>query len=142
MEVYTMRADKDQRPELIQMYRALTLSHRAQARRVLLQVRGFIGHSDENLSLVVEEELPQFMKKYAQCHHQGAATNNKAVASACDHASRITQRNLQLAKRALEKRQLPDTYFICDFCGFIASATLPKNCPICTAASRRFKKVS
>ena len=141
MEVYAMRADKDQRPELARMYKALTFSHKAQARRVLLQIRGFIGHSDENLSLVIDEELPAFIKAYAKCHHQAVEINNKAIAIGCNHASRITQMNLQLAKRAQELRQLPDTFFICDFCGFIASANLPDTCPICTAASRRFKKV-
>lgn len=141
MEVYAMRANKDQRPELSRMYEALVLSLRAQAHRVLLQVRGFIGHSDENLSLVIDEELPTFIKEYARCHHQAVETNNKAIAMGCDHGSRITQINQQLAKRAREQRQLPDTFFICDFCGFIASAKLPETCPICTAASRRFKKV-
>ena len=141
MEMYAMRADKDQRPELAQMYRALTLSHQAQARRILLQVRGFIGHSDENLSQIIDEELPGFLKGYTRCHHQAMETSNKAVATGCDHSLRITQMNLQLAKRAQEERQLPDTFFICDFCGFIASAKLPETCPICTAASRRFKKV-
>ncbi|MBM9511961.1 rubrerythrin family protein [Desulfogranum marinum] len=141
LEVYTIRAEKDQRPELAQMYKALTLSHRAQARRILLQVRGFISHSDENLSLVIDEELPGFLTKYERCHQLAVEANNKAVATGCDHALRITQINLQLAKRAQEERQLPDTFFICDFCGFIASAKLPEACPICTAAARRFKKV-
>lgn len=141
MEAYAVRAAKDQRPDLERLFKGFALSHTAQARRILLQVRGFIADSETNLSQVINEELPVFLQAYEAIDQQARQQANKAVATGADHGARIALFNRSLATR--HRQVQPETsLYVCTFCGFIAQQQAPVTCPICTAAAHRFTRVA
>lgn len=140
MQVYSLRAKQDGRPEPAALFHALELSYNAQAKRLLMQLRGFISSTEENLKNILEDELPAFAEQYACMGKTAAEEKNKAVTVGCEQAMRITRMNINLAKQ-LQAGKTPKSFYICDFCGFTTVDKKPESCPVCTATKRRFISV-
>ncbi len=141
MQMYVIRAQRDNRPELVQLFNALDFSYTTQANRIMFQVRGFIGSSDENLTTAMDEELVAIIEQHESMKARGKQEGNKAITTGSEQAIKINKLNINLLKQA-EKGRKADTFHICDFCGFVSMDTLPLLCPICTAQPYRFKQVS
>ncbi len=140
MEMYALRAQKDNRADLAQLHTALAISHKAQAHRFLLQVRGTVGDSATNNTQTLSEELPALKTLYQRMAAEADKTNNTALITSSDHSLKINRLLTQMVQKH-EQKQPPTTYHVCEFCGFIATEKEPPCCPVCTAASRRFIKV-
>lgn len=138
--MYSLRADKDKRPELAVFFQALTESHSRQAQRFLMQTRGVVGQTQENTRTAFEEELPAFIELYEALHQEAQALNNKGLACGCRHSAAVERMNRNLIKRLSDDPQVRK-YHVCDFCGFVSPDTPPENCPICTATKKRFVEI-
>ena len=139
-KIYAMRAEKDRHPELAGLYKALALSHLMQAHRFLVQVRGSVGPTSENEITAFTEELPELLKDYQAMLLEAEKEGSKALETGFRHSSAVQRRNLDLYRQLKQKDKAPE-YFVCDFCGFVATGKPPDNCPVCTAPKNRFVKV-
>ncbi|WP_028584155.1 rubredoxin-like domain-containing protein [Desulfogranum mediterraneum] len=141
MEIMALRAQRDQRPDLLGLYQALEKSYQAQARRTLLQLRGRVSNSEANLAGLIERELPPLVGSYERLGRQAAQEERRAITTACDQAARIGRMNQNLARQRQQSRR-DNPLHVCNFCGFIASDQPPEHCPICTAPSHRFERAA
>jgi len=136
--LYAMRAQKDSRPELAQLYLALADSQAMQAQRFLMQVRGTVGPTDVNEQNTFTAEIPQMIEEYRTLQQEAEQLGSKALATGFRHSAEVERRNLEL-HRTMDDRPADTDYYVCDFCGYIATDAAPENCPVCTAPQKRFK---
>ncbi len=135
-QMYAVRAQKDERPEMVYLFNALALSYKSQANRILLQIRGFITDTNNNSANAKDKELPQIIRQHQQLEKL-AESHNKAIYTGSKHATKINNMNTNLLNQ-VETGKKPESYNVCDFCGFISKNKIPEKCPICTAAPHRF----
>jgi len=140
-ELYVLRAMKDERRELIPLFKSLAMSFTMQANRFMIQIRGRVYGTDETVEQVYRTILPGSIDEYEQLARQAKQLGSKALATGFDHAARVQRKNGALLRQA-EQDQRPADYYVCDFCGFVCRDTAPEKCPICTAPKRRFKRIS
>ncbi len=141
LELYALRAKKDHQAESALLFKAAAASHAAQARRLLMQLRGFIGDTATNLNISIDQEIPTLKQDYEDLGKTAEEEGNKAISTGCDQSMRIEQLNISLAKQLSTDGKIT-SYHVCDFCGFVATNRTPAQCPICTAQSRRFMEIS
>lgn len=139
--MYAMRADRDDRPELALLYRAIASSQEMQARRFLVQCRGSMGTTAENEETAFASELPAFIGEYEALLTAAEKEGSKALATGFRHSRTVQERNLEL-HAILARRDRDAVYHVCDFCGYIAGNNPPENCPVCTAPERRFIRIA
>jgi rubrerythrin len=138
--LYAMRARKDNRPQLARLFLALADSQAMQARRFLMQIRGAVGPTEENEHTVFVTELPEAINEYMELLAEAEQAGSKALATAFRHSADVDRLILELHGKVTEQGQEAD-YYVCDFCGHVATHEPPDNCPICTAPKNRFNKV-
>jgi len=141
-KVYAMRAKKDDLPELSLLLHALALSHNMQARRFLMQLRGSVGTTEENIRTAITEEIPGFIKVYGKMLQEASQEGSRALETGFLHSSAVQQRNIELYDIYDDADERESEYFVCDFCGYIAAGEAPDNCPVCTAPKKRFVRVN
>lgn len=135
--LYGLRAEKEERHDLATLFRALALSHSMQARRFLMQIRGSVSDSTGNIDMAFTVELPAFIADYEMLMAEAEAVDSKALASGFRQSAGIQRMNTNLYQQ-LSSHPGRHDYYVCDFCGFVAADSPPKNCPICTAPQKRF----
>jgi len=135
--MYALRAEKDGQPAMALYFQALATSHDRQAHRFLLQARGVIDNTKENLATVSQEELPGFMETYEALQQQAMEEGKKGLATGCRQSSGIERMNSNLGQRVDEQKE-GQKYYVCNFCGFVSPDKAPLSCPICTAPQTRF----
>jgi len=139
--MYGLRAEKDGHPVTALYFQALASSHQRQADRFLLQSRGFIGDTEENISTVTESELPDFIKTYEALEQEARDEGEKGLATGFRQSLGLERMNRNLGQRVDEQNEGQE-YYVCDFCGFISPDRAPDSCPICTAPQRRFTRIA
>lgn len=139
-EIYAIRAQKDHRPDLVQLYQTLASSHSAQANRLLLQARGTVKESERNTVQTMDQELPALRHLYEKLAEATPNLVNRALATGSDHGIRINRLLTEIVQKYLEPQPVSN-YYIFDFCGFIGTEKVPDRYPVCTAAPYRFIKV-
>ena len=136
--IYALRAEQNGRSQLAKLFRAIALSEKAQALRLLIQLRGRTGTNQENCWTAFEEEAPSLIRKYEEAARIAENAGERGMQSAFSQSSRVQRMHLSLKKK-LDEDQAKDTpYHVCSFCGFIMEDHAPEKCPICTAPSSRF----
>jgi rubrerythrin len=139
-KIYAMRAKRDGHPELSLLFTALSASQAMQAQRFLVQIRGSVGSTPENETTAFAEEIPAIMGEYKTMLAEAGKRGMKALETGFQHSMEVQQRNLDLHSRPNGRPE--DTgYYVCDFCGYIATDEPPDNCPVCTAPKSRFDKI-
>lgn len=141
MEMYALKARCSKKTDQETLFNSLACSFRAQARRLLLQTRGFVAASDDNLNIFIEHELPFLLEQYDRLKQSATSTSRKALMTEADHGLRVGRINRQLSA-GNNRKEAAKTYYVCGFCGYIAREKMPSPCPVCTAASQRFIQVS
>jgi len=139
-KVYAMRAKKDGQPQLSLLFRALSASQAMQAQRFLVQIRGGVGTTTENEKTAFEKEIPAFIREYNAMLTEAKKDEARALETGFRHSTAVQQRNLDLHSR-LDRQNRDTEYYVCDFCGYVATEEPPDNCPVCTAPRNRFKKI-
>jgi rubrerythrin len=141
MELYALKATQENKPELQRYFQALFHSFSAQAKRILLQVRGTTQQTSANLEQLLAQELPEISSQCKELFQKAQEQQIKALQTGFDHCTRIAHISHQAGRKLQEGKQYAG-YYICDFCGFIATENRPSQCPVCTAASHRFIEVA
>lgn len=140
-ELYVLRAMKDERRELIPLFKSLAMSLTMQANRFMIQIRGTVHDTEKTIEEVYRTILPNSMNEYEQLARQAKQLGSKALASGFDHSARVQRKNVVL-ERQVEQDQRPSDYYVCNFCGFVSRDTAPEKCPICTAPEQRFIRIT
>lgn len=138
--LYAMRARKDNRPQLARLFLALADSQAMQARRFLMQIRGAVGATEENEHTVFATEFPEAISEYQELLAEAEQAGSKALATGFRHSAVVDRLILELYGKVTEPGPETD-YYVCDFCGYVATHEPPDNCPICTAPKNRFNRV-
>ena len=139
-KVYAMRAKRDNRTELAQLFLALADSQEMQAHRFLMQIRGTVETTDTIEQTVFSTELPETIKEYMELMAEAEQVGSKALTTGFRHSADVDRLILELHEK-LEEQATDTDYYVCDFCGYVATDEPPEHCPICTAPRKRFKKV-
>jgi len=138
--VFAMRAKKDGRTQLAHLFLALAESQTMKALRFLMQIRGTVDTTEENEQQVFTYELPAAIEVYKLLMAEAEDDGNKALATGFRHSAEVDRLLKELYDKLDEQAGEVD-YYVCDFCGYVATDEPPDNCPVCTAPKNRFKKV-
>ncbi|MCF8055912.1 MAG: hypothetical protein K9K37_04635 [Desulfocapsa sp.] len=139
--IYALRAERNGRSQLAKLFRAIALSEKAQALRLLIQLRGQTGTNQENCRSAFEAEIPSLIQKYEEAAKNAEHAGERAMQSAFSQSARVQRMHLRLKKKLDEDPVKDNPYYVCSFCGFIMEDHAPEKCPICTAPSSRFTSV-
>ncbi|MBU1138924.1 MAG: hypothetical protein KKA76_08110 [Proteobacteria bacterium] len=140
-KLYGLRAEQDGDIQLARLFRAIAVSEEAQARRLLLQLRGRTGKNAENCQTAFAEEIPDLISRYEQAAETAESGGEKAMHFAFSQSARVQRKHLSLKKKLEKNRDMESAYHVCGFCGFVMEGSAPDNCPICSAPASRFQKV-
>lgn len=140
-KLYAMRARKDGRHNLSQLFVVLAASQAMQAQRFLMQIRGTVDVTDKNEQTVFEKELPEAIDEYMQLMGEAEEEGSKALETGFRHSAEVNRLLLELHEK-LRKQTAETDFYVCDFCGYVATGEPPDHCPICTAPKNRFKKIN
>jgi rubrerythrin len=138
--LYAMRAVKDGQPRTAKLFLALAESRARQAQRFLVQIRGAVGPTEENLRTAFAVELNEAIDHYRDLLHEAEQTGSKALTTGFQHSLEVDRRTMEFYERLGEETEDAD-YYVCDFCGYIATDAPPEHCPVCTAAKSRFRAI-
>ncbi|MBW6521286.1 MAG: hypothetical protein K0A99_09805 [Desulfoarculaceae bacterium] len=145
-KIYALRAKKEGQTELADLFSAISSSEAAQAARILLQLRGHTGSDEQNRALAFKHEIPATIEACEKTAQLAEDCQDKAMLGACSQSARVQRMHLNLQKKLERKttqdQERPTSYHVCQFCGFIMADQAPENCPICTAPTSRFQKVT
>ncbi|HHO46954.1 MAG TPA: rubrerythrin family protein [Desulfobacteraceae bacterium] len=136
--LYAMRAVKDGQPRLAKLFLALAESKARQAQRFLVQMRGAVGPTAENVRTAFGTELNADIDRYRDLLGEAERAGSKALATGFSHSIEVDRRTMELHER-LGRETEDAAYYVCDFCGYIAVDEPPEHCPVCTAGRNRFK---
>ena len=139
--MYSLRAAKEGRTELVSLFSSLGISLNNQANRLMMQVRGSVGSIDDAAEEVYSDILPASVEKYLQLTGQAEQMGSKALVTGFSHYGKVQRKNISLYQQALRDTRQTD-YHVCNFCGYVCRDKAPENCPICTAPKQRFTEVS
>ncbi len=142
-KIYSLKAQKDGRKNAALLLRAFADSEAAQSRRLLSLSRGNIDNSDQFLTSIFEKEIPEICSNYQKLTESAEAAGLTSLL--------FSLRQLRNAEKSM-LRFYDDTnrditanetksYFVCQFCGYIAPDHAPENCPICGAKQQAFKEI-
>ena len=142
-KVYSRKASKEGRPEIAHFLRAMSASEAIQARRLFNSLIGKIDSSDEYLATLFAEEVQAILDKYSELIASG---NDKRPALLHVFSQ------LRAAETRLRSFYSPDSkdikvdkeaeYFVCRFCGYLATDSPPERCPICGASKGDFQEIN
>lgn len=145
-KIYALRAKQEGNTDLAALFFAISNSEAAQAARVLIQLRGQTGSSEQNCIMSFEQEIPATIESYEQTARLAGDCQDKAMHGACSQSARVQRMHLSLKKKLDNKSSQEEkgaaSYHVCQFCGFIMTDKAPENCPICTAPASRFQKMT
>jgi rubrerythrin len=139
--IYALRAEQEGKSQLAKLFRAIALSEKAQALRLLLQLRGQTGTNEQNSQTAFAEEIPSLLQRYQEAANIAEDTGERAMQSAFSQSARVQRMHLSLKKKLDEDSTRDSSYHVCSFCGFIMEDHAPEKCPICTAPRSRFVKI-
>jgi len=105
--IYALRAEQNGRSQLAKLFRAIALSEKAQALRLLIQLRGRTGTNQENCWTAFEEEAPSLIRKYEEAARIAENAGERGMQSAFSQSSRVQRMHLSLKKK-LDEDQAKD----------------------------------
>ncbi len=136
--IYALRAEREGNRQMAKLFRAIGLSEKAQALRLLLQLRGQTGTNEENCQTAFAREIPSLLQKYEEAATVAEDDGERAMQSAFSQSARVQRMHLSLKKKLDMDSDKDNSYHVCSFCGFIMEHHAPEQCPICTAPCSRF----
>jgi rubrerythrin len=142
-DAYALKADREGRPELARLFRAVADADAVHARRFLFLMRGKIGTTKQSLRAACEQESKSADNEYppmVEASGQGSTAVKKAF-----RQSMMTDReHWALFREAIgeDGAETDIEYYVCQICGHTSKDVLPENCPVCHAVCGRFKKIA
>lgn len=134
-ELFAMRAQKDGRPRAAAFLRAVARAKDVHAKKALMQLRGRIGTTSENIGEAGKtlDALPDRLSELVS-DAEGAAQSllTQFLKTSMNHKARMDR----LDEDATEP------FHVCTVCGFIAEGDVPQRCPVCQALPEKFETQS
>ena len=127
-------ADREKENQKARLFRALAAAQQLQADKILLQLRGNLPLTEENITL--SEAALSHIADHFQSMIMTAAKEGETQAETT--ALQFAKASMAM-KSLLGKAQTADaTYATCTICGYITAGAPPERCPICRAATELF----
>jgi rubrerythrin len=142
--IYAVRARKKGRRAEARLLAALGASEEAQARRLFNNLRGRIDLSENFLATIFNEELAEVLAEYESQLELARAAGNSALVSALTQLRKAETRLSSFYDRQRGRVAVADDqhYFVCPFCGYLATGKAPERCPVCGAAGESIREVA
>jgi rubrerythrin len=143
-EAFARKADSEGYAQIGRLFRAISDAESVHARRYLLQMRGKIGSTEENIERAFQNEIKANVEEYPKLIKDASDEGNEKILKAFSQSRDVESRHAQLYKKAmndmLSDRQTD--YYVCQVCGYVSEDEAPNNCPICGAVKGKFKLVT
>ena len=140
---FALQAEKDGRPALAILFRAVAFAQGVHAKRFGHLMRGKTGTTDENLAEAVETARQSFQKYTTMVQEIRGEEPSEAVRKGFIQSRKTWEEMEALLKQTAEGRGPAEgtAYFVCRICGHIHFEPVPEHCPICGAVPGRFQRV-
>ena len=140
-EAFAMKADSEGYAQIGRLFRAISDGESVHARRYLLQMRGKIGSTEENIERAFQNEIKANVEEYPKLIKDASDEGKAKILKAFSQSRDVESRHAQLYKKAmndmLSDRQTD--YYVCQVCGYVSEDEAPDNCPVCGAVKGKFK---
>jgi rubrerythrin len=143
-EAFAMKADSEGYSQIARLFRAISDAESVHARRYLLQMRGKIGSTEENIERAFQNEIKANVEEYPKLIKDASDEGKEKILKAFSQSRDVESGHAQLYKKAmndmLSDRQTD--YYVCQVCGYVSEDDAPDNCPVCGAVKGKFKLVT
>jgi rubrerythrin len=143
-EAFARKADSEGYTQIGRLFRAISDAESVHARRYLLQMRGKIGSTEENIEKAFQNEIKANVEEYPKLIKDASDEGKERVLNAFSQSRDVESRHAQLYKKAMND-MLADReteYYVCQVCGYVSEDEAPDNCPVCGAVKGKFKLVT
>jgi rubrerythrin len=143
-EAFARKADSEGYAQIGRLFRAISDAESVHARRYLLQMRGKIGSTEENIEKAFQNEIKANVEEYPKLIKDASDEGKESVLNAFSQSRDVESRHAQLYKKAMND-MLADReteYYVCQVCGYVSEDEAPDNCPVCGAVKGKFKLVT
>jgi rubrerythrin len=143
-EAFARKADSEGYAQIGRLFRAISDAESVHARRYLLQMRGKIGSTEENIEKAFQNEIKANVEEYPKLIKDASDDGKESVLNAFSQSRDVESRHAQLYKKAMND-MLADReteYYVCQVCGYVSEDEAPDNCPVCGAVKGKFKLVT
>jgi rubrerythrin len=143
-EAFARKADSEGYAQIGRLFRAISDAESVHARRYLLQMRGKIGSTEENIEKAFQNEIKANVEEYPKLITDASDEGKESVLNAFSQSRDVESRHAQLYKKAMND-MLADReteYYVCQVCGYVSEDEAPDNCPVCGAVKGKFKLVT
>jgi rubrerythrin len=143
-EAFARKADSEGYTQIGRLFRAISDAESVHARRYLLQMRGKIGSTEENIEKAFQNEIKANVEEYPKLIKDASDEGKESVLNAFSQSRDVESRHAQLYKKAMND-MLADReteYYVCQVCGYVSEDEAPDNCPVCGAVKGKFKLVT
>jgi rubrerythrin len=142
-EAFAMKADSEGYAQIGRLFRAISDAESVHARRYLLQMRGKIGSTEENIERAFQNEIKANVEEYPKLIKDASDEGKEKILKAFSQSRDVESRHAQLYKKAMND-MLADReteYYVCQVCGYVSEDEAPEKCPVCGAVKGKFKLV-
>jgi len=141
-KAFALEAEEEGYTQLAKLFRAVSIGKAIHARRYLLSMRGKIGKTRENLENARQSE-DQTVREYPERIKQAEASGIRQVKEAFSHARDVNKEYADMFSEAMADLLVDReaVYCVCQICGHISIGSAPRNCPICYAVQKKFKRI-
>lgn len=142
-KIYSQRAKKEGREEVGLLLRAISASEAIQARRILNLTKGQIDLSEEYLRTVFEQEIDSLHVRYTQDIEEITQAGIPSIQQALTQLLAAERRIKSFYSNDTKDVRIKDdeTFYVCNFCGYITVDNAPESCPICSAEKKAFRQI-
>ncbi len=140
--IYAVRTRQAGRIAESRLLAALATSEEVQARRLFNNLRGQIDLSENYLATIFDEELAEVLAEYEKQLEPAKAGGKKGLVQVLTQLRRAEMRQRSFYDQEGRKVTVAsdEQYYLCPFCGYLATATVPHHCPVCGAAGESFRE--
>lgn len=134
-ELFALRAQKDGRPRAAAFLRAVVQAKNVHAKKALMQLRGRIGATPDNMS-EAEAMLGALPERFSELVNEAEGAPQSLLSQFLKTSMNHKARMGRLDEDADEP------FHVCTVCGFIAEGDIPGRCPVCQALPEKFETES
>lgn len=139
------RAEKDGKPAIARLFRAVAEAETVHARNHLLSL-GELKDTKANIESAISGESYEFKKMYPEFIKQADDEGVKRASLTFNYANEVEEIHHGLYSKALEAfsggKDIEDKpFFVCGVCGMTVEGEAPDKCPVCGALKQRFREV-
>lgn len=140
--VYARRAELAEEIEISRLLKAIGESESVQARRILNSLRGKVDMTDEYIQTLFDVEIEKLIERLSEDLILAAKQDDTPMIQVLSQLRAVERRNKAFYLADKEEVQIEEgqDYYICQFCGYVSSGSLPACCPICGADRHGFKE--